>query len=335
MKALRPMTALLALAVALALPSASQAAPESTGQPAVTGTLEVGQVLTATTGSWTDPGSNITSYAYQWQRCLQYTCTDIDGATASTYTLTQSDLDEQMDVVVTATDASGAFEDAVSEQTYLVGSGEAFWAFSESLSGTGQGSLSGSASGSSSSALSCPGACGSSFASGTTITISEQPASGSTFSGWGGACSGTAVICQVSLSADEAVTATFSLTPQSQTQTQTGGQGGGAQATCPPACPAPPRASACFTTGVLERSGRVGRTRYAFSGAPGPSRRRFLFLLSRKGPLRISYSYSGHSLRSHHGKASVPASWGTGTLVVTLRHGHHRVVLRLALATTC
>jgi hypothetical protein len=195
----------------LVAPCAADAEPVNSSAPTITGALEVGQVLTATTGTWTDPTSTIASYSYQWQRCLQYVCTDIDGATSSTYTLIQSDLDEQMDVVVTAHDASGALEDAASGQTFLVGSREeALWALAESLQGTGQGSLSSSVGGPPSSALSCPGSCGSSFPAGTTITISEQPAPGSRFAGWGGACSGTATTCTITMGADESVSASFS-----------------------------------------------------------------------------------------------------------------------------
>ena len=131
--------AALCAALALLAPGSAQAAPVSTAPPAISGALEVGQTLTASTGAWTDPTSTITSYAYQWQRCLQYVCTDIDYATSPSYTLTQSDSGEQVDVVVTAYDAAGALEDAVSEQTYIIGSasGGSLYAIGEAVSGPG------------------------------------------------------------------------------------------------------------------------------------------------------------------------------------------------------
>jgi hypothetical protein len=45
------------------------------------------------------------------------------------------------------------------------------------------------------------------------VTLTTSPAKGSTFTGWsGGGCSGTGT-CQLTMSADQAVTATFDATP--------------------------------------------------------------------------------------------------------------------------
>ncbi|KQU73470.1 hypothetical protein ASE08_13435 [Rhizobacter sp. Root16D2] len=65
-------------------------------------------------------------------------------------------------------------------------------------------------------------ACGtgcSSFASGTSVTLTATPASGYTFTAWGGACSGSSSTCAVSMTAAKSVSATF-------TATSTGGGGG-------------------------------------------------------------------------------------------------------------
>jgi len=80
-------------------------APSNTALPAITGTAQQDQALTATAGSWTN---NPTSYAYQWQDCSGSACTSISGATGSTYTLQSTDVGEQIDVVVTATNAGGS-----------------------------------------------------------------------------------------------------------------------------------------------------------------------------------------------------------------------------------
>jgi hypothetical protein len=53
----------------------------------------------------------------------------------------------------------------------------------------------------------CSSTCTANFAPGTVVTLTATPQSGSTFAGWGGACSGTA--CQVTMDANRAVTATF------------------------------------------------------------------------------------------------------------------------------
>src|SRR4029079_5299627 len=47
------------------------------------------------------------------------------------------------------------------------------------------------------------------FASGTSVTLSAAAASGSTFAGWSGACSGTST-CALAMTAARNVTATFS-----------------------------------------------------------------------------------------------------------------------------
>ena len=73
---------------------------------------------------------------------------------------------------------------------------------------TGSGSVSNGGS------ISCPGSCSASFSSGTVVTLTATPASGSLFSGWSGACTGSGN-CVVTMSAARSVTATFSSAPSS------------------------------------------------------------------------------------------------------------------------
>jgi hypothetical protein len=47
------------------------------------------------------------------------------------------------------------------------------------------------------------------YKSGTTVTLTASPVSGTTFQGWGGACSGTSPTCTVTINADTSVSATF------------------------------------------------------------------------------------------------------------------------------
>lgn len=77
--------------------------PVNTAAPEITGTAERGQVLTCSTGTWSS-GTSIT-YAYQWRRVVGGGSTPISGATASTYTLTETDDGAMIGCVVTATDA--------------------------------------------------------------------------------------------------------------------------------------------------------------------------------------------------------------------------------------
>jgi hypothetical protein len=56
--------------------------------------------------------------------------------------------------------------------------------------------------------INCPSTCGAGFASGTPVTLTATPASGWSFSGWGGACSGSAG-CTVTMNSPQSVSATF------------------------------------------------------------------------------------------------------------------------------
>lgn len=77
------------------------------------------------------------------------------------------------------------------------------FALTVTKSGTGSGTVTSSPSG-----ISCGSTCGATYPSGTSVTLSATAASGSTFAGWSGACTGTGA-CTVSLSAARSVTATF------------------------------------------------------------------------------------------------------------------------------
>ena len=81
-------------------------APVNTGLPVVSGTVQQGQTLTTTTGTWNGAPSG---YAYQWQDCNSTgtSCANIGGATASSYTVAASDIAATLGVVVTASNAGG------------------------------------------------------------------------------------------------------------------------------------------------------------------------------------------------------------------------------------
>lgn len=81
------------------------AAPVNTALPAITGTAKEGQLLSATTGTWT--GTATITYAYQWQQCSP-SCTNISGATASTYRLVAAQVGKTIKVVLTATNGTGS-----------------------------------------------------------------------------------------------------------------------------------------------------------------------------------------------------------------------------------
>jgi uncharacterized protein YukE len=83
--------------------------PSNTAVPTISGLAKVGQLLTAVTGTWT--GTAPISFAYQWQLCelLDHSkCTNIAGATSSTFLLGLLDLGLPVRVLVTATNVVGS-----------------------------------------------------------------------------------------------------------------------------------------------------------------------------------------------------------------------------------
>lgn len=71
------------------------------GLPGITGTAQVGQILTASNGTWTNLP---TSFAYQWNRGAGGA---IPGATASTYVPVTGDIGNTLTVSVVATNSIG------------------------------------------------------------------------------------------------------------------------------------------------------------------------------------------------------------------------------------
>jgi hypothetical protein len=83
--------------------------------------------------------------------------------------------------------------------------------------GTGTGLVTSSPSG-----VNCGSICAPDFNDGTTITLTAAPATGSSFAGWSGDCTGTGTTCTLTLNAPKTVTATFTLNPYTLTVTKNG-----------------------------------------------------------------------------------------------------------------
>ena len=97
--------------------TAAKANSTPTGLPAISGTAQVGQILTADTTAIADTdGLENVSYSYQWIAGGA----DIDGATDSTYTPSVSDVGKTIQVRVTFTDDADNDETLTSEATEAV-----------------------------------------------------------------------------------------------------------------------------------------------------------------------------------------------------------------------
>ena len=98
-----------------------QANSPSTGTPAIIGTAQVGDTLTAdTTGIADTDGLTNVSYSYKWIANDGTTDTDIAGATDSTYTLVAADEGQTIKVGVSFTDDAGNGETRTSTATSSV-----------------------------------------------------------------------------------------------------------------------------------------------------------------------------------------------------------------------
>lgn len=100
------------------------------------------------------------------------------------------------------------------------------------VDGSGTGSVTGGV-------INCPGTCSATYNQGTNVTLSWTATGGSTFAGWGNACSGMATTCTVSMTQARTVNATFNapIAPNLMfvtSTTHTGNLGGltGADAIC-------------------------------------------------------------------------------------------------------
>jgi hypothetical protein len=105
--------ALVAAGLAVAFAGAGAAstratAPKNTRAPGISGTAEVGALLSADRGGWS--GSSPMSFAYQWVRCGAQVnnCGSIRGATHGSYRLTSADRGRRLIVSVTASNSAGS-----------------------------------------------------------------------------------------------------------------------------------------------------------------------------------------------------------------------------------
>jgi hypothetical protein len=120
--------------------------------------------------------------------------------------------------------------------------------FTVTKAGTGSGSVTSSLGG-----IDCGATCESDLPRYKTVTLTAVPAAGSVFTGWSGACTGTADTCTVWLYDPDSVTATFAAIPAEPVVPP-------ADLPAPPAPPAVPDAVA--PPAAIERpAGEVARTR--------------------------------------------------------------------------
>ena len=94
-------------------------APSNGSPPTISGTAQIGQSLSASSGSWS--GDTPITFTYAWERCdtAGSNCAAIGGATNNVYTVASADGGHTLRVAVTAHNASGTGT-AESNQTATV-----------------------------------------------------------------------------------------------------------------------------------------------------------------------------------------------------------------------
>ncbi len=129
--------------------------------------------------------------------------------------------------------------------------------------GTGQGTVT-----STPAAIDCGSSCSADIASDTSVTLTATPASGSTFTGFTGDCTGTGP-CVVSMTAARSVTATFTLIPRFALTVTRGGTGQGSVTGTPGAINCGTSCNADYETGTrvtLTATAAAGSTFTGFGG---------------------------------------------------------------------
>ena len=145
-------------------------------------------------------------------------------------------------------------------------SASASYTLSVTRGGAGSGTVTGSAVG-----INCGSSCSASLTIGTAVTLTATADSGSTFSGWSGACSGTGS-CVVNMSAAQSVTASFAtIAPVTLTLSLTrSGTGSGTITSAPAGINCGAACNAAFTSGTsvtLTATAATGSTFAGWSGA--------------------------------------------------------------------
>lgn len=120
--------------------------------------------------------------------------------------------------------------------------------------------------------INCGDTCGANFASGSTVTLTATATGGSTFTGWGGACSGTGS-CAVVMNGNQTVTATFTPPPSTNQLTVNKiGTGAGTVTSTPVGISCGNSCSVSFPTGsmvTLNAAADAGSIFVGWSGGCG------------------------------------------------------------------
>jgi hypothetical protein len=190
-------------------------APRNLIPPLLSGVAKIGETLSCSNGVWTGNPPNFT-YEYFWFRGEE----EIEGAESSTYRLGVADAGETILCGVEAINSVGTEYEFSSNEIVVPWLGT----LSVTKTGGGSGTVSSAPAG-----IICGVSCAAVLEEGTAITMTAVADSGSEFTGWSGACSGTGP-CAFTLGEGAEVVANFA---------KMRSDGGGVHSPSPPATPSP------------------------------------------------------------------------------------------------
>ena len=157
--------------------------------------------------------------------------------------------------------------------------------------------------------LYCGSACDDTFDAGTLVTLTAAPEVGATFLGWGGACTGTALTCAVTVDGAKAVTAAFTA-PDATLSVARTGTGSGTVASAPSGISCGNACSTSYpplTDVVLTATADAGST---FAGWTAPCAGTGTCTLRALGHLEVTAIF----LRGSHTLLVSKAGTGSGTV---------------------
>jgi uncharacterized repeat protein (TIGR02543 family) len=136
--------------------------------------------------------------------CVPVDCkSDVNGNVSFTYSDGAGAGDDT--IKASFTDAAGSLQTATAQKHWVTVPPHQL---TVTKAGSGSGTVTSSPAG-----IDCGATCSASFPSGTAVTLTAAPDAGSTFTGWGGDCTGTGP-CVVTMDQDRTVTATFDIVAQ-------------------------------------------------------------------------------------------------------------------------
>jgi hypothetical protein len=182
------------------------------------------------------------------------------------------------------------------------------YTLSVSRSGTGSGAVTSNPSG-----ISCGSDCSETLVSGTVVTLTASPTTGSVFGGWGGACSGTGT-CTVTMSGARSVSATFTAATTTTTYSLTvtkSGTGSGTVVSNPSGVSCGTDCSHTYTSGTAVTLTATPASGSAFAGWSGACSGTGACTVTMSGARSVGAAFTANPVSSPSSSACPCTIWAS------------------------